>query len=94
MTRAEIVVSDWKPCEKNTLRGFFSATLPSGMVLHRLMLHVKGESRWVATPSREWSDPQGQKQFAKLIEFTDRATADRFRDAVLDALDKYLGGAT
>jgi len=30
----EIRISDWKPHSKNTLVGFFSAALPSGMVLH------------------------------------------------------------
>lgn len=88
----EITISDWKPLSKNTLRGFFSATLPSGMVLHNLMLHQKGAIRWVGFPAREWTNNQGEKQYAKLIEFTDRGTADRFRDSVLDALDRHLGG--
>jgi hypothetical protein len=86
----EIAISGWKPHSKNTLRGFFSATLPSGMVLHNLMLHEKGEARWVGFPAREWTNQEGQKQFAKLVEFIDRRTAERFRDAVLDALDKHL----
>jgi hypothetical protein len=84
-----LVISDWKPYQKNTLRGFFSATLPSGMILHRLTLHEKGESRWVGLPAREWNNGQGAKQYAKLIEFIDRATADRFQNQVLAALDKY-----
>ena len=29
-----IVASDWKPLNKNTLKGVFTLTLPSGMVLH------------------------------------------------------------
>jgi hypothetical protein len=86
----KITITNWQPRIKNTLRGFFSATLPSGMVLHRLMLHEKGETRWVGLPSREWTNDQGLKQFAKLIEFRDHATADRFRDAVLAALDRHL----
>jgi hypothetical protein len=85
-----LVISDWKSFVKNTLRGFFSATLPSGMILHHLMLHEKGESRWIGLPAREWTNEQGVKQFSKLVDFTDRATADRFRDAVLAALDKFL----
>jgi hypothetical protein len=66
----EIRISDWKPHSKNTLVGFFSAALPSGMVLHNLMLHEKGEARWIGLPAREWTNDQGIKQFAKLIEFT------------------------
>lgn len=86
----KIIIAGWKPLSKNTLRGFFSATLPSGLVLHSLMLHEKGESRWIGFPAREWTDNQGVKQFAKLIEFADRPTAERFRDNLLEALDKHL----
>ena len=86
----EIVITAWKPYSKNTLVGFFSATLPSGMILHDLMLHQKDEARWVAFPAREWVNAQGEKQFARFIDFSDRRTADRFRDAVLDALDRHL----
>ena len=85
-----IAIANWEPRIKNTLRGFFSATLPSGMILHHLSLHEKGENRWIGLPAREWSNSQGIKQYAKLIEFRDRATADRFRDALLGALDQYL----
>ena len=86
----EITIRDWKPHSKNTLRGFFSAALPSGMVLHALMLHEKGDARWIGFPAREWTNDQGIKQFARIIEFTNRNTANRFRDAVLAALDKHL----
>jgi hypothetical protein len=86
----EIVISGWKPHSKNTLAGFFTATLASGLVLHDLMLHEKGESRWIAFPAREWTNEQGVKQYARFIEFRDRVTADKFRDAVLAALDRHL----
>jgi hypothetical protein len=87
----EILIGDWKPHSKNTLRGFFTATLPSGMVLHNLMLHEKGEARWIGLPAKEWTDTNGAKQYSRFIEFRDRDTADRFRDQMLDALDKHLG---
>ena len=85
-----IAISGWKPHAKGSLKGFFTASLPSGLVLHSLMLHEKGEARWVGFPSREWTNDQGEKQYARFIEFRDRRTADRFRDALLDALDKHL----
>jgi hypothetical protein len=89
----DIVIADWKPHQKNTLIGFFSATLPSGMVLHNLMLHQKGDARWIGFPAREWTDQQGSKQYTRFVEFRDRAAADRFRDQILDALDRHLQGA-
>ena len=88
-----ITIAGWKPLSKNTLRGFFSATLPSGMVIHNLTLHEKNGARWVGLPSREWTTDTGEKNYAKLIEFADRHIANRFRDHVLEALDRHLAGA-
>lgn len=87
-----IEISDWKPLTKNTLRGFFTATLPSGMILHNLMLHEKDGSRWIGFPAREWTDNAGQKKYARFVEFTGRDIADRFRDAALAAIDAHLEG--
>ena len=86
----EITISDWKPYEKNTLRGFFTATLPSGLVFHNLMLHEKNGKRWVSFPARSWKNAEGEQQWAPYIEFRDGTTADKFRDGVLVALDKHL----
>jgi hypothetical protein len=88
--RRNIVIANWEPRIKNTLRGFFSVTLPSGMILHHVMLHESAETRWVGLPSREWINAAGEKQHAKLIDFRDRATADRFKGAVLEALDRHV----
>ena len=89
----EIIIADWRPHEKGSLKGFFRATLPSGLTLNGLMLHERDGARWLGLPAREWTDQQGEKQYAKIIEFIDRPTANKFRDAVLDALDRHLAGA-
>jgi hypothetical protein len=85
-----IVIADWRPRQKNTLQGFFTATLPSGLVFHDLMLHERNGTRWIGFPAREWKDAEGRRNFARFIDFRDRTTADRFRGAVLLALDQYL----
>jgi hypothetical protein len=85
-----IRITDWKPHPKGSLVGFFSASLPSGMVIHSLMLHAKGTARWIAFSAREWTDEAAQRQYSRLIEFTDRQVADRFCDQVLAALDAHL----
>jgi hypothetical protein len=86
----DVVIAHWKPHSKNTLKGFFSATLPSGMVLHNLMLHEKDDARWIGLPAREWTNEQGIRQYAKLIDFRDHRTAKRFHDMLLTALDRHL----
>ena len=80
-------ISAWRSLDKNTLRGAFTLKLESGLVIHDVMLHVKNDQRWIQFPAREYIDPQGQRQFARFIEFRDRQTGDRFRDAVLAVLD-------
>jgi hypothetical protein len=86
----EIIITDWRPHEKNSLKGFFSATLPSGLILRDLMLHERNGARWISFWAREWADSGGVKHYAQLVQFTDRRTADEFRRDVLDALDRHL----
>jgi hypothetical protein len=63
------------------------------MVLHNLMLHQKGDVRWIGLPTQSYVDEQGQQQFARIIEFATRASADKFRDGTRAALDRHLAGA-
>jgi hypothetical protein len=64
------------------------------MILHSLMLHERNGTQWIGLPAREWTSGQGVKQFAKLIEFRDRAAAARFQNQTLAALDEYLQRTT
>ena len=84
----KLIASNWKPHEKNSLKGFFSLSLPSGLVLHNLMLHERDGARWVSFPAKEYLDPNGEKHCARFVDFIDRETANRFRDAALAALDE------
>lgn len=85
-----IQIADWRPHEKNTRKGFFTAILPSGLVLHDLMLHERNGSRWIAFPAKEWVNAAGEKQFSRFVAFASRDVADKFRDAILAALDRHL----
>jgi DNA-binding cell septation regulator SpoVG len=85
-----VVVTEFRSHVKNTLRGFLSCELPSGMIVHGLAYHEKNQSRWVGMPSQQWLGDQGNKQYSPVIEFASREVANKFRDAVLSALDEYL----
>jgi hypothetical protein len=84
-----MTASDWKPYLKGTLRGWFVLTLPSGMVIHGCSLHVKTETgaRWIGLPQQKVVKAGGEVAYVTILEFTSRATADRFRDLALGALD-------
>jgi hypothetical protein len=90
-----ITISDWKPRESGTLRGFFTAHLPSGLTLNELMLHERNGSWWLSFPSKPklgadgaaLRDERGKVSYgAPLIEFSSRQAKDRFTAAVLEAL--------
>ena len=42
-----VIATNWKPLERNTLKGFVDLTLPSGLIIHGCSLHRKNESRWM-----------------------------------------------
>jgi hypothetical protein len=82
--------SAWRPYEKNTLRGFFDLTLPWGLIIRGLTLHVRNDSRWVGMPGVKYSKADGTTGYTPVLEFVDRAAADEFRDVALAALDLEL----
>jgi len=61
----DILISGFRPHQKNSLKAFFTATLPSGMVLHDLMLHERNGVRFTGFPARERTD-QGERQTARF----------------------------
>lgn len=88
-TPQEIKIADWKTREKNTLRGFFTAILPSGIKIRSFALHEKDGSRWINSPRRSLME-QGQEQFEELIGFTSTQVGKEFQRDVLAALDAHF----
>jgi hypothetical protein len=87
----EITIRDWKPLFKNTLRGFFSVVLPSGLRINSLRLHQKGERRWIGLPALPYETDSGSTSWALIVEIPDRQTRKKFEGLVLAALDRHLG---
>ena len=90
MSEKSVRVINWRKLEKGTLRGFFDVELPSGMVLKECSLHEKGDSRWVNAPSRKFEGKGGETKYQRLVDFSSRRIAERFRSDVLHALDALL----
>lgn len=88
-TSREMTITNFKKRVQNTLRGFFSMSLPSGMIIHDFMLHEKDGSRWVNPPSRP-KDAAGEERYPPLVEFTNQEIKKRFYDDALAALDHYF----
>lgn len=84
---ATISIRNWKSFTSGALQGFFSVELPSGIRIHKCQLFEKNGKRWIGLPSEKFEGRDGQKKYTALVEFGNRDAADRFRDAVLSALE-------
>jgi hypothetical protein len=82
-------IRSWRPMVKNTLRGFFTVVLPSGLIINECSLHERNGARWISFPAREYSDAQGQRKWETILTFRDSKVSDKFRDLTLAALDEY-----
>jgi hypothetical protein len=93
-TLSAVVASNYKPIGKNTLIASVDLTIPRWHLTFRgCLFHRKNGREWAAFPAREWIDQPGAKQYADLIKFTDRATAERFQAAALAAIHAVAGEA-
>jgi DNA-binding cell septation regulator SpoVG len=88
----ELLVTNWKAYEKNTLRAFLSLTLPSEIVIHNCALHQKGDARWIELPSRQYKKEDGTLAYSPLIEFANDDSRRRFQAAALAAVDRFMKG--
>jgi DNA-binding cell septation regulator SpoVG len=89
-TTRGFTVREFKPFERNTLRGFLSLELPSGLVLHNCTLHEKNGSRWVSMPVREFQK-DGERSWMPLVDFADKESRQVVQEYALEAIDEYLG---
>jgi DNA-binding cell septation regulator SpoVG len=86
----KMIVSEWKAHERNTLRGFVSLTLPSGLIIRNVSVHERDGRRWVSMPARPFKRASGSDGWQPLVEFADADARGRFQLAALDAIDRYL----
>ncbi|SIQ46336.1 MULTISPECIES: hypothetical protein [Acidiphilium] len=103
---AELTITEWKPLRRNSLRGFATVTLPSGMILHEILIHNTPDGPWAAPPSKPMigrdgvamKDAAGKARYSPIISFADKATRERWSSAIIAALlasypDALAGGA-
>lgn len=91
---ATVKVLDWRPMPRNTLRGFAKLEFPSGMVISDVVILQSERGPWASPPSKPMisrdgsamKDDAGKIRYVPVIEFVDRATRERWSDAVITAL--------
>ncbi len=98
---AGLTLIAWTPRPKNTMRGFAVVRLSSGLTIHDIAIHTGHGRSWVSLPSRPMlgadgaakRDDAGKIKYVPILEWPDRATADRFSAAVIDAIEAQHPGA-
>lgn len=63
---------------------------PWDLELCEVKIFEKGQNRWLGMPSREFTNPAGEKKYVELINFKKESTKTRFRAQILAAVDKFL----
>ena len=97
-----VVISTWKPMVRNTLRGFASIRLGAlkinDVTVHR---HESGKC-WASLPSKPVIQTDGTAKkgdngkplYVPILEWDSKATADRFSESLIAALEREHPGAT
>jgi hypothetical protein len=99
-----VKIRRWQPYRNSagSVCGFLDEQLPSGLIVNGCRLMVGANRKhWIALPAQAQTnrdgsaklDASGKNLWAQIIEFADRAAADRLRDDVLDALRRQHPGA-
>ena len=93
MSAPAVTISDWKPLHRNTLRGFLTAHLPSGMNLHDVSVHYRDGTWWASPASKPLlgadgtplRDADGKIRYSPIVSF-EKAARSRFSTAIIAAL--------
>ena len=94
MAQNQISISNWKPLRRGALRGFVTATFPSGMTVHEVSIMQSNGRAWASPPSKPMVgkdgkllvENSGKAKYTPLIEFVSKSVRDRWSDAVLASL--------
>jgi DNA-binding cell septation regulator SpoVG len=84
-------IRNFTPYKKNILLGFLDVVTPDGLVVYGLSVHQRDRNRWLGMPSRPFQK-NGTTGYTAVVEFISREACDKFRDKVLEALNRYQHG--
>jgi hypothetical protein len=90
-----VVVEEFRPILKNTLRGFARVRFQSGLVMHDVALHISCGQVWASPPSkpmvdssgRVLRDAEGKTRWQPLITFSNRNIRQNWSAQIVAAVD-------
>jgi hypothetical protein len=89
-----ILLLEWRPLVKGALRGFATLRLGRSLKINDVPVLASNGKLWAALPGkplvdrdgRAMLDARGKQRFTPILEWSDKAAADRFSQAVVDAV--------
>jgi hypothetical protein len=97
---AGMILREFRPLSKNSLRGFATVELPSGLIVKDISLHTSNGKSWASLPAKPHiakdGSPvmkDGKAQYLSILQWKDRALADRFSDALVGLVSTEHPGA-
>ncbi len=64
--------------------------IPWKLTMKDVVIFQKGNNRWVNLPSKEYQGDMGEKKYTEMLVFDNEAVKNRFRNQIMEAVDKYL----
>lgn len=86
-----VQVKEFRPFQKNSLRGFATLLLPSiGLQIKDCTLHESNGKRWVSLPAKPYQKPDGSQAYSYIVSFPDRNVYESFQRQALQAIDAHI----
>ena len=90
-THLSMALVSFKPVVKGTLRAFVTVRLPIGLTIADIQVCTSHGKAWASLPAKPVLDESGRqveragkRQYVSLLSWSDRATRDRWSDAVVE----------
>ena len=90
---------EWRPMPRNSLRGFATIELPSGLTIADISVHVSHGKARASLPAKPQINSDGTTRrgddgkviYSPILKWRDREIADRFSAAVVQAVEAQYG---
>jgi DNA-binding cell septation regulator SpoVG len=87
-------ILDWRPMQRNTLRGFAKVEFGSGLIISDVTILKGDRGPWASPPSKPMvgrdgtvmKDQDGKVRYTPIIEFSSREIRDKWSDSIIEAM--------
>lgn len=87
----KVVVFNINPVHKGDILASCSVHIkPWHLKINEVLVFEKGANRWVSLPSRKYLANDNTEKYAPLLEFDEPGMLKKFRDHIMDAVDRYI----